>query len=107
MDWICRNCSILYSGSMSKGSTHHGADDEPGVPSDLDGDIKHNADRTEKHSVPGQVDANGLGFGPVAPGHEPGSRTARIALFAVGVPGVPSIHLEEALWTCGEILRTE
>ena len=46
-------------------------------------------------------------FGPVAPGHEPSSKTARVALFAVGVPGVPAIHLEEALWTCQEILRTE
>jgi DNA/RNA-binding domain of Phe-tRNA-synthetase-like protein len=46
-------------------------------------------------------------FGAVAPGHEPGPKTARIALFALGVPGVPSIHLEEALWTCQAILRAE
>ena len=43
-------------------------------------------------------------FGPTAPGHETGPRTTQIALFAVGVPGVPAIHLEEAIWTCGEVL---
>ena len=43
-------------------------------------------------------------FGPVAPGHEARAKTERVALFAVGVPGVPAIHLEEALWICGEIL---
>jgi DNA/RNA-binding domain of Phe-tRNA-synthetase-like protein len=43
-------------------------------------------------------------FGPVAPGHAPGRNTSRFVLFAVGVDGVPAIHLEEALWTCGEIL---
>jgi len=50
----------------------------------------------------GQVHA--ILFGAVAPGHEAGARTSRIALFTVGVPGVPGIHLEEALWVCGEIL---
>jgi len=44
-------------------------------------------------------------FGPTAPGHGVGARTRRIALFAVGVEGVPAIHVEEALWTCGEVLR--
>jgi DNA/RNA-binding domain of Phe-tRNA-synthetase-like protein len=43
-------------------------------------------------------------FGPIAPGHEAGPRTPRIALFAVGVKGVPAIHIEEALWTCGDVL---
>jgi hypothetical protein len=27
-------------------------------------------------------------------------------LFAVGVEGVPAIHLEEALWICAEVLGT-
>jgi DNA/RNA-binding domain of Phe-tRNA-synthetase-like protein len=45
-------------------------------------------------------------FGPVAPGHQAGPRTTRVALFSVGVPGVPAIHLEEALWLSGEILAT-
>jgi len=43
-------------------------------------------------------------FGAVAPGHGVAARTARTALFAIGVDGVPTIHIEEALWTCGEML---
>jgi DNA/RNA-binding domain of Phe-tRNA-synthetase-like protein len=43
-------------------------------------------------------------FGPVAPGHEADGRTPRLVLFAVGVPGVPAIHLEETLWICRELL---
>jgi DNA/RNA-binding domain of Phe-tRNA-synthetase-like protein len=43
-------------------------------------------------------------FGDVAPGHEVGRRTTRIALFAVGVQGIPAIHIEETLWVCAEIL---
>ncbi len=46
-------------------------------------------------------------FGPVAPGHEADSKTCRVALFTVGVPGVPAIHLEEALWTSQEILGAD
>jgi DNA/RNA-binding domain of Phe-tRNA-synthetase-like protein len=45
-------------------------------------------------------------FGPIAPGHETSPRTTRSALFAVGVGGVPAIHIEEALWTCCDVLRT-
>jgi DNA/RNA-binding domain of Phe-tRNA-synthetase-like protein len=48
--------------------------------------------------------AHAVLFGPLAPGHEADSRTRRLTLFSVGVPGVPAIHLEEALWSCGEIL---
>jgi DNA/RNA-binding domain of Phe-tRNA-synthetase-like protein len=36
--------------------------------------------------------------------HAPDAGTRRIVLFAVGVDGVPSIHLEESLWTCTEVL---
>ncbi len=43
-------------------------------------------------------------FGAVAPGHEAEPRTPHLTLFAIGVPGVPAIHLEEALWTAGELL---
>jgi DNA/RNA-binding domain of Phe-tRNA-synthetase-like protein len=43
----------------------------------------------------------------VAPGHEAGSRTERVALFSVGVDGVPAIHIEEALWVCVEALSSE
>jgi DNA/RNA-binding domain of Phe-tRNA-synthetase-like protein len=45
-------------------------------------------------------------FGAIAPGHEVGSRSRRIAVFAVGVEGVPEIHLEEALWVCGETMTS-
>jgi DNA/RNA-binding domain of Phe-tRNA-synthetase-like protein len=45
-------------------------------------------------------------FDEVAPGHGVGRSTERAALFAVGVEGVPSIHLEEALWTAVEGMRT-
>ena len=36
--------------------------------------------------------------------HAPGSGTRRIVLFAIGVDGVPEIHVEESLWTCTEAL---
>jgi DNA/RNA-binding domain of Phe-tRNA-synthetase-like protein len=36
----------------------------------------------------------------VAPGHEAGTQSERVALFTVGVEGVPAIHVEEALWVC-------
>jgi DNA/RNA-binding domain of Phe-tRNA-synthetase-like protein len=45
-------------------------------------------------------------FGEIAPGHGVTTRTKRIALFAVGVEGVPAIHIEEALWVCVEALQT-
>jgi DNA/RNA-binding domain of Phe-tRNA-synthetase-like protein len=44
-------------------------------------------------------------FSDVARGHGVGPRTARIALYAVGVDGVPAIHVEEALWTCMDVLK--
>lgn len=45
-------------------------------------------------------------FGPLAPGHRADARTRRVALFAVGVDGVPAIHIEEALWTAAEVLSS-
>jgi DNA/RNA-binding domain of Phe-tRNA-synthetase-like protein len=44
-------------------------------------------------------------FDDVAPGHGVGRSTERAALFAVGVEGVPTIHVEEALWIAVEALR--
>jgi len=44
-------------------------------------------------------------FGEIAPGHGVTGRTRRVALFTVGVDGVPEIHLEEALWVCVEVLQ--
>jgi DNA/RNA-binding domain of Phe-tRNA-synthetase-like protein len=43
-------------------------------------------------------------FGELAPGHEVGRRTTRAVLLAIGVDGVPRIHVEEALWVCVEVL---
>jgi len=45
-------------------------------------------------------------FGEVVAAHAPGPRTSRIVLFAVGVDGVPAIHLEEALWVASDVLGT-
>jgi DNA/RNA-binding domain of Phe-tRNA-synthetase-like protein len=45
-------------------------------------------------------------FGPIARGQEVSRQTSRLVLFAVGVDGVPDIHLEEALWVCADVLKT-
>jgi DNA/RNA-binding domain of Phe-tRNA-synthetase-like protein len=44
-------------------------------------------------------------FGALAPGHEVTRRTSRMVLFAVGVEGVPEIHVEEAMWICQDVLQ--
>lgn len=51
-------------------------------------------------------DAVGLVFGDTAPGRGPSGDTARITLCAVRVEGVPEISVEEALWTCADILES-
>ncbi|HTU84424.1 MAG TPA: hypothetical protein VMF57_02555 [Solirubrobacteraceae bacterium] len=38
------------------------------------------------------------------PGHVPSRGTCRIVLFAIGVEGVPAIHLEEALWMARDVI---
>jgi DNA/RNA-binding domain of Phe-tRNA-synthetase-like protein len=43
-------------------------------------------------------------FGDVAPSARPGRHTRRLRLFAVGVPGVPALHVEEALLGCSDAL---
>jgi DNA/RNA-binding domain of Phe-tRNA-synthetase-like protein len=43
-------------------------------------------------------------FGDVAPSHRPARHSARLRLFAVAVPGVPALHVEEALFGCAEAL---
>jgi DNA/RNA-binding domain of Phe-tRNA-synthetase-like protein len=45
-------------------------------------------------------------FEEVAPSHGVRRATERVALFAVGVDGVPSIHVEEALWIAVDALGT-
>lgn len=46
-------------------------------------------------------------FGDPVAGHLPGPRTQRVVLFAVGVDGVPAIHVEEALWVAVGVLEAE
>ena len=55
-------------------------------------------------AVADAVAIHALLFGPVAPGQGVGSHTKRVSVFAVGVEGVPEIHIEEALWICGETM---
>jgi DNA/RNA-binding domain of Phe-tRNA-synthetase-like protein len=43
-------------------------------------------------------------FGDPLPGHGVRARTKRVALFAIGVDGVPALALEEALHTCVDLL---
>ena len=43
-------------------------------------------------------------FGTPLPGHEPGRSTATVVLYALGVAGVPQIHIDEALWTASDLL---
>jgi DNA/RNA-binding domain of Phe-tRNA-synthetase-like protein len=45
-------------------------------------------------------------FDDPAPGHGVTRRTERMTLFSLQVAGVPSIHIEEALHTCVEVLRS-
>jgi DNA/RNA-binding domain of Phe-tRNA-synthetase-like protein len=45
-------------------------------------------------------------FGEVAPGHGVTRQTTRMSLFSVQVPGVPSIHVDEAIYTCVEVVRS-
>ena len=43
-------------------------------------------------------------FGDLAPGHGVTPQTRAMVLFSVAVPGVPGIHVEEALWTVWDIV---
>ena len=60
--------------------------------------------------APGRVvvaDAGGpvaVLFGDVAPSRRAGRDSARLRLFTVGAPGVPALHVEEALFGCAEAL---
>jgi DNA/RNA-binding domain of Phe-tRNA-synthetase-like protein len=48
--------------------------------------------------------AIGLIFGETARDWEVGSRSARIAICAIQVQGVPDISVEEAIWSCAGVL---
>jgi DNA/RNA-binding domain of Phe-tRNA-synthetase-like protein len=43
-------------------------------------------------------------FGDIAASHLPGRDTTHLRLFAVAVPGVPALHVEEALLGCADAL---
>jgi DNA/RNA-binding domain of Phe-tRNA-synthetase-like protein len=43
-------------------------------------------------------------FGDVAPSRQPGRDTKLLRLFTVAVPGVPALHIEEALFGCADAL---
>lgn len=47
----------------------------------------------------------GVLFGAVAPEHRVSRESRRVRLAAVGVEGVPRIHVEEALFACAEALQ--
>jgi DNA/RNA-binding domain of Phe-tRNA-synthetase-like protein len=44
-------------------------------------------------------------FGEIAGGHLPGAGAGELVLFTLQVPGVPSLHVEEALWMCAAMLQ--
>ena len=48
----------------------------------------------------------GVLFGALAPEHDVTRSTRLARLMAVGVAGVPAIHVEEALWACAEALQS-
>jgi DNA/RNA-binding domain of Phe-tRNA-synthetase-like protein len=43
-------------------------------------------------------------FGAIAPDHGVTPESTSMRLFSVQAPGVPGVHVEEALWTCAEAL---
>jgi DNA/RNA-binding domain of Phe-tRNA-synthetase-like protein len=43
-------------------------------------------------------------FGRLSDRHAPGPQTRRLRLIAVGAPGVPEVHVDEALWLAGGAL---
>jgi len=44
-------------------------------------------------------------FGECAPGHRPGARSRELTLFALQVPGVPALYVQEALWISASALE--
>jgi hypothetical protein len=44
-------------------------------------------------------------FGEIAPGHAARATAGELTLFSLQVPGVPSLHIEEALWMSSSMLQ--
>jgi DNA/RNA-binding domain of Phe-tRNA-synthetase-like protein len=82
-----------------------------GIRSSVAGD-RLGASELGAHLAPGRLvvadvhTVHALLFGDLAPGHGVERRTTRIMLFAIGVAGVPAIHIEEALWLAADVLRS-
>ncbi len=53
------------------------------------------------------TDVHAVLFGEPLPGRRVGGASTRVALFSVGVDGVPAIHVEEALWISEELLGAD
>lgn len=82
----------------------------PGIRATTDHDVlgtgEHAAPLPPGNLAVADADAvHSLLFEDVAPAHAVRSGTRRIALYAVGVEGVPAIHVEESLWLCSDVLR--
>lgn len=80
-----------------------------GIRSTVDGEAFGGAGQQLPPGRLAVVDArrvHALLFGPLAPGHAASARTPRVVLFAVGVDGVPAIHVEESLWNAADVLSS-
>jgi DNA/RNA-binding domain of Phe-tRNA-synthetase-like protein len=49
--------------------------------------------------------AHAVLFGEIAPGHAARAAAGELVLFSLQVPGVPSLHIEEALWMSSSMLE--
>ena len=83
---------------------------ETGVPiwalerSACEGELGIGRDRGGRLVVADRAGTVGPLFGEIAPGRGVTDATGQLRLFSVQVNGVPSIHVEEALWMVGDIL---
>ncbi len=77
----------------------------PGVPGErLGTDVHANEVPGGRLLLADAAGAVGVLFGPLATSHLVTSETTAVRLFSVQVPNVPSIHVEEAMWTAVECL---
>jgi DNA/RNA-binding domain of Phe-tRNA-synthetase-like protein len=76
----------------------------------VEGDLRLRAAQAGEDVPRGRLVVAGAGrplavlFGDVAPEAGVTQRTREMVLFSVAVPGVPPIHVEEALWTVWDIV---
>ena len=78
----------------------------------VEGDLRLRASQPGEEVPAGRLVVAGAGrplmllFGDVAAGAGVTERTREMVLFSVAVPGVPPIHVEEALWTVWDTVST-